>query len=643
MKIALYASNHGFGHATRVSALASSLIDLGAYVYICTDRPRFLFNDLRSEYWEFKKAQIDRGVVHKENLLSDIDATKSALLKLIENREELVGRETLFLRENQIDLVIADIPFLIAEACLYAEVPVFAVSNFDWYFIYEELFRDDPDMLPVLNTIWGLYHRMNRSYLLDLGSSESVPGFKNPKSGGLIARRRKEYTDIHTRFSIGKSEKILLMMFGGEGILDIPIDKICEAWEGTVLSPYSGYTASNLKCVSADEDFLSIMHYADLVLCKPGYSTFAEVLSQGKSMVYIPRQNYPEERVLIEGVKDYPGAIMVEQFPEEVGEIRELFAQVPRGDFRKHTANTRLAGTMLNEYLKIKYPLDRIVSVFDLGSNNMNYVLFNKSQNRVIHRFWCTTGLGLGYADGKLSETSIELSLQNMAEIMDIDAAIESQKKLIATGICRKAENADEFLRHISERWNVSTKIINAKTEMKYSWRAAEDSMISGYANMVLDIGGASTEVSWLSKRGIQTGVSLDIGLLSLTEREASGENIRDVVSAEFSGLPELEKVRLIVVGLTATVLLRYIRGFSFVQTLELNGSMLSTHELSKLENNIMTQNTDEYEKLAHSAREINSMRIAAVVVQLLLDRYHSPDFVVCNDGINIGYAKWMK
>ncbi|MCK9557809.1 MAG: hypothetical protein M0R50_07190, partial [Candidatus Cloacimonetes bacterium] len=50
-----------------------------------------------------------------------------------------------------------------------------------------------------------------------------------------------------------------------------------------------------------------------------------------------------------------------------------------------------------------------------------------------------------------------------------------------------------------------------------------------------------------------------------------------------------------------------------------------------------------EYQSMAHSPREIVSMGIAARVIQLVLDRYRSSYFVVCNDGISVGYAKWMK
>ncbi|MDD2506607.1 MAG: glycosyltransferase [Candidatus Cloacimonetes bacterium] len=643
MKIALYASNHGFGHASRIAALAQSFIEYGCYVYICSDRPAFLFQDLPDGHWEYRESKLDRGVVHKENLVTDLEKTKAALMELFSQREELVAAEILFLREQGVDLVVSDVPFLIVEACLYTEVPIFGVSNFDWYFIYQELFGNDEDIIPILSVIHSLYRRMNRSFLLDLGAPYSVPGFKNPIDGGLVARTKSEYVSPYDKYGIKEGTQILLLMFGGEGAIEIPIEAICKAWDGVVISPYRGYKASNLLHVEQDDDFISLMQHSDIVICKPGYSTFAEVLSMGKSMIYIPRRNYPEERVLITGVKDYPGAKRVDCFPEEVGEIRKLFTEVRQGDFKKNKANGVLAGKIINEFVKVKYPQDRIVSVCDLGSNNMNYILYNKSKDKVIHRYWCTTGLGLDFRDGRLSEESITQALQAMSSILKIDSAIASEKKLIATGISRMAQNSGELLDEIHVRWSFKGKVINAKTEMKYAWLAAQPLMLHNTVNIILDIGGVSTEIVWGSPNGKYCGESMPFGLINLYLNENKGVSVEQVVLKELNRLPLYENIQLIVVGLTATMLFRYIRKAGIKDSLGSNGEKLEYNELSRLITDIFQDKVMEYQSMAHSPREIVSMGIAARVIQLVLDRYRSSYFVVCNDGISVGYAKWMK
>lgn len=643
MKIALYASNHGFGHGSRVAALAQSLIDFGCYIYICCDRPLFLFQELSDTRWEYRETKIDRGVVHKANLVTDLEKTKAALMDLFSRREELVRNEVLFLRENAIDLVLSDIPFLIAEACSYAEVPVFGISNFDWYFIYNELFAEDAEMIPILSVIYSLYRRMDCSFLLDMGSPSSVPGFKNPRAGGLIARTQKQYRDVYNKYGIKKGRKILLLMFGGEGTIDVPIRELCEAWDGIVISPCKGISAPNLLVVNQDDDFISLIKHSDLIICKPGYSTFAEVMSMGKSMIYIPRKNYPEERVLIDSVRNYPGALLVDALPNKVGEIRKLFALVAQGDFARKADNVALSGKIINELIKLRYPKDRVVSVCDLGSNNMNYLLYNKSRNTVIHRYWCTTSLGMGFCDGKLSDISITGALDAIKDILDVDACIKSEKRLIATGVSRLAENSDVLLSAIAQRWQFKTKVISAKTEMKYSWLAARDLMLQNSANITLDIGGASTEIAWETSAGKHNGLSLPFGLINLYKNSVRGISVDQIVLKELNNLPCFENIRLIVVGLTATILLRYIRKTDVARSLAANGERLEKTDLARLIRDISQAKVHEYQGISESTREVASMGIAARIVQLVLDRYSGSYFVVCNDGISIGYAKWMK
>ena len=77
----------------------------------------------------------DFGVVHSTGLQTDVKATKDELISLFSRRNEIVEREVSWLREQEIDFALLDIPFLAIEACDYAGVPVFAISNFDWFFI----------------------------------------------------------------------------------------------------------------------------------------------------------------------------------------------------------------------------------------------------------------------------------------------------------------------------------------------------------------------------------------------------------------------------------------------------------------------------------------------------------------------------
>lgn len=641
MKIAIYPSNHGFGHATRMAALASSLMSFGAEVFICTDRPEFLFENLDSGCVKYRHCQIDVGVVHKENLLTDLERTKEAILRLFGRREEIVAQEVDFLREQCIDLVVADIPYFIIEACGYAHVPVYGVTNFDWYFIYSELFKDDPEMKPVLNTIYGLYRRLDGCFRLKTGSCEnSLPGFRNPQDVGLIVRNCHANEDLREKYSIPKDDDILLIMFGGEGKMELPLDVICKAWQGTVLSPFEGISASNHVCIPKDENFSELIRISRLVMCKPGYSSFAEVLSKGKPMLYLPRKNYPEEPCLIRGLEDYPAAQRIDQLPMDLDDWEEIFINIGDECTPMSVDNESLAGMILACYFKKVYPRDRIISVCDLGSNNFNYLLYNHSKGIKLHKLWLTTGLARDFKDGLLSDKSIDNAKNNLEAFLQIDAKINSEKKLIATGVSRKAENANVILDWVKSRWGYQTKVISAKKEAEYGWDAVAETMPDPRKNLVLDIGGTTTEISWLNKGGRVQSISLDFGLVSLIEAHNRGEETIDIVWDAIDKLKFEGIENVVLIGLTAKLFHNACFGRKEMldpRVLYDFDELIDCKETLKLCVIVVEVVEDE------EMRDIFSMFFVARILRALMTNCKIPYFSFNDDGINLGYARSLK
>ncbi|MDD3096092.1 MAG: glycosyltransferase [Candidatus Cloacimonetes bacterium] len=629
-RFALYASNHGFGHATRMAALAASLIDFGIYVFICTDRPQYLYQDLPNGKWQYRQCRIDGGVVHGKNLTADLDATKAMLLDLFAHRDDIVGRETLWLRQERIDLVISDIPFLVIEAAGYAQIPVFGISNFDWAFIYADLFKNDPQMQVVINTIYGLYRRMDRSYLPSLGTSQSVSGFRNPIECGLLARRC-----IKPRPET--EAKTLSIMFGGEGNMDLDWQQICEAWDGLVYSTNTSCTAHNHRLMQASDDFLAQIQISDLVLCKPGYSTFAEILSAGKPMLYIPRTNYPEETVLIDGVRDYPAGKCLDQIPTSVKSWKEVFDSMPRVGKRIPEDNDAIVGRMFQDFLDVRIDNANLMSVFDLGSNNLNYCLWDTQNRKVLHRCWINTYLARNMKGNELDYTNLSNQIPALKSLLECDAQIRSRKYLIATGISRIADNAASLIRDLAEEWKLSAKIISAKEEMKYALQAASHLIPKNKQALIFDIGGTSTELVWRKAGRGFAGISLQLGLVSLAghsePEQAMQEALQELTCETFDVL--------VGVGLTATLLVSMIRNEDPEEILDQNDLKLSRDELQalaqRISEDIMNKQFSSHDELVTH----RSMMMAAKFVTLLLDRFGQSDFLVCNEGISVGFARW--
>lgn len=117
--LAFYCSGHGFGHSTRVSAIAAALLPSYA-VHIVTCAPPHPFQAVlapsssssNSQYASYRYAEIDAQVVQPLAYEVDRKATYIRLKAFLEEREEKLAVEVAWLKENRITCVLSDATFL---------------------------------------------------------------------------------------------------------------------------------------------------------------------------------------------------------------------------------------------------------------------------------------------------------------------------------------------------------------------------------------------------------------------------------------------------------------------------------------------------------------------------------------------------
>ncbi len=187
----------------------------------------------------------------------NITETVNSLLELLYSRNEIMEREIEFLRQEKIDCIIADVPFLVSDFAAYCNIPVFAVTNFEWHFIYQSIFAEleqikeantaenKKSLEPVLNLIWSCYQRFDECFRLPFSTEESMSAFPHFQSCELLSRKKEHYNNIRFRFNLKENTPILLVMFGGEGAMELNYAELCSAYEGIVISTQTGVQAEN--------------------------------------------------------------------------------------------------------------------------------------------------------------------------------------------------------------------------------------------------------------------------------------------------------------------------------------------------------------------------------------------------------------
>lgn len=302
-------TNHGFGHATRTAAVAATIQDLcpEALLIMVTTAPRWLLECyIRGDFIHRPRAY-DLGVVQADSFKMDKSATLENLLEIKKNQASIIASEVDFIRQNRVDLILADIPFLAAEIGQAANVPCWMISNFGWDFIYRDWGGDFVDVADWIGECYGKCDRLFR-----LPFHEPMQAFdkiENITDVGLTGGYPFiDAEEIKSKYEINTPrEKTVLLTFGGLGLQQIPYDKLAyfPDWQFITFDKSAPDLPNLIKVKDVKTRPVDFMPICGRVVSKPGFGTFAEATKLGVPIVSVTRDNFAEAAFLIEGISDY--------------------------------------------------------------------------------------------------------------------------------------------------------------------------------------------------------------------------------------------------------------------------------------------------------------------------------------------------
>ena len=176
-------------------------------------------------------------------------------------------------------------------------------------------------------------------------------------------------------------------------------------------------------------------------------------------------------------------------------------------------------------------------AALDLGTNNCRLLIARASGDgfKVIDSYSRVVRLGKGLAStGRLSDESMDAAIEALAVCASkMKARRVKRWRCVATEACRKASNGQEFLDRAKEEGGVSLEIISPRVEARLAVMGCLNLIdMTKEVALVIDIGGGSTELSWVDVRRlkdpneesrvhrppISAWASLPVGVVTLSE-----------------------------------------------------------------------------------------------------------------------------
>jgi exopolyphosphatase / guanosine-5'-triphosphate,3'-diphosphate pyrophosphatase len=171
-----------------------------------------------------------------------------------------------------------------------------------------------------------------------------------------------------------------------------------------------------------------------------------------------------------------------------------------------------------------------LYGALDLGTNNCRLLIAKPARDgfRVVDSFSRIVRLGEGLTrTGRLDNAAMDRTYEALVlcgERVAKKGIASSRLLAVATQACRQAENGPEFIERVRLGTGLKLRIIDPVEEARLAVRGCLNLFDpSAEAVLVVDVGGGSTELNWLSRRGdtfvLEGWMSAPVGVVTLAER----------------------------------------------------------------------------------------------------------------------------
>ncbi len=231
--------------------------------------------------------------------------------------------------------------------------------------------------------------------------------------------------------------------------------------------------------------------------------------------------------------------------------------------------------------------------VIDIGSNSVRLMMWE--DGKTLYKSINTTRLGEGTQMQKhLLPEAIERTVKAVAEF-EKKAKGEGAEKVyaFATEAVRSSDNRDDFLSAIQDACGIFVDVLSGKDEATFGAMGA----LEGQDGIVIDIGGASSEVTIVDNGVVRYAESFPIGCVRLFD--ACGRNFEKCIQhcedfVSKISLPTWDVRPCTSIGGTATSLAAVKLGLMPYDPLKVDGSYLPVEWLYDFAKDALSKSVDE-------------------------------------------------
>jgi len=235
-----------------------------------------------------------------------------------------------------------------------------------------------------------------------------------------------------------------------------------------------------------------------------------------------------------------------------------------------------------------------------------------------------TTRIGEGAEEnGLLREAPMERTISALKEYLVLISDLEvSRLRIVATSAVREAVNAAFFLDYVKETTGLAVDIISGREEARLNYIGACHAVDVEGTGIVLDIGGGSTEFTYLSMNGELYCSSVPLGAVRLTERPRLLSEILNPMRHILDHIRSVPHPALIGVGGTITTLAAVDQALRVYNPELIQGYPLSKNSVEGIMFLLAVKNSEERKKVPGLQPERSDIIVAGTTILWALLTY---------------------
>lgn len=236
-------------------------------------------------------------------------------------------------------------------------------------------------------------------------------------------------------------------------------------------------------------------------------------------------------------------------------------------------------------------------AAIDVGTNTIKLIVGQKvgsNPTTILYESVITPRLGEGIdASGEISERGCERVIQAINRLL-VDARSYGAEviRMVATSAVRDARNQSAVVARIEGECGEAIDVLSEQDEARFSYEAVALDPIVGIdtgAQLVVDVGGGSTELAFGEGKIMRYGVSVRTGAVRLSERWLASDppTVREMNDAAADAEASLRNAvgtrhasRIVGVGGSAAGIGRIIHGVAPKETTRVHGAVVNRKQL---------------------------------------------------------------